>query len=151
MTFSITFEPPKLEGRIRVTVIQADNLANTDIGLGLKLLGGKSDPYAVISLDEKEMARTKVIKDNLNPRWNETLEFQVAGRYQLFTFDVFDEDDKKSDDHLGHINIGAEQVLVDRVVEGKYALRPNWGEKLIRHSLQKVKGTLSFKLEYLPK
>ena len=56
------------------------------------------------------------------------LEFQVAGRYQLFTFDVFDEDDKKSDDHLGHINIGAEQVLVDRVVEGKYALRPNWGE-----------------------
>ncbi|UKZ51373.1 hypothetical protein TrVGV298_005132 [Trichoderma virens] len=54
-------------GVLVVTLHGAHNLKNTDN------FSGTIDPYAVLTLNRRqELARTKTIDDNPNPRWNET-------------------------------------------------------------------------------
>ena len=38
---------------------------------------GKSDPYAVVSLNGKRLGQTQVIKKTLDPEWDEKLEFKI--------------------------------------------------------------------------
>lgn len=64
----------RLEGALCVTVLRASNLAVCD-----KLLG-TSDPYATVSALNQDGAtsvqqNTAVVARNLNPTWNECLEF----------------------------------------------------------------------------
>jgi Ca2+-dependent lipid-binding protein len=89
-------------GLLRVFVKCANNLKDTDIG-------GKSDPYAVITFDHtKEGApkkqKTHVINNNLNPVWNANLFFLVSDECKQFKVELFDEDIGK-DDKLGHVHI----------------------------------------------
>jgi len=57
-------------GVLRFTVISAKELPNVD------MFSGASDPYVRTLMGvtgaEKEVARTRIIKDNNNPLWNET-------------------------------------------------------------------------------
>lgn len=54
----------KGEYRVLVHVIEARQLASKD-------RNGRSDPYVVLTLAKAAKAKTKVIKGNLNPRWDE--------------------------------------------------------------------------------
>jgi Ca2+-dependent lipid-binding protein len=56
--------------KLIVNVIKATDLLGADIG-------GKSDPYVAVGWAysrEKHKPKTKVIKKNLNPEWDETFE-----------------------------------------------------------------------------
>lgn len=69
-------------GVLAVTLHGAQGLKNTDN------FSGSVDPYAVITLNRRqELARTKTIHDNTNPRWNET-------HYVILT--SFNDSDRKS-------------------------------------------------------
>ena len=61
-----------LYGKMKFVVKSARDLANKD-GWG----SGVSDPYTVLILPDGQKKQTKVIDDNLNPDWNEVLEFDV--------------------------------------------------------------------------
>ena len=50
-------------GTIKIRINSAKGLADMDS------MSGASDPYAVVKLNGKEIARTKVVKDNANPEW----------------------------------------------------------------------------------
>ena len=50
---------------VTIDVISASNLPNEDII-------GKSDPYAVLTCGDWT-SKTKVIDNNLNPEWNESM------------------------------------------------------------------------------
>ena len=56
-------EPHQFE----VVIVSAERLLPMDTN-------EKSDPYVVLSHDEKELFRTKTIYANINPRWNEVYE-----------------------------------------------------------------------------
>lgn len=53
------------QGVLRIHVAEARDLIKQDI----TLLGGKSDPYVVVTIGAQQF-RTRTIHDNLNPVWD---------------------------------------------------------------------------------
>ncbi|KAL2913662.1 Tricalbin-2 [Polyrhizophydium stewartii] len=76
-------------GILRVTILNARELRNVDIT-------GTSDPCAIVMIGGKEVARTAVIDNSLNPVWNETFNLivfksmfsQLANRSDEIKFEV---------------------------------------------------------------
>lgn len=90
-------------------IISAEGLINTDTR-------GKSDPRCIVSVvmlngSQREIYRTAVIDDNLNPRWDEMYRvgFTKADEPLLLHYDVYDSDEGQfmggDDDHLGRASI----------------------------------------------
>ncbi|XP_050935872.1 protein C2-DOMAIN ABA-RELATED 11 isoform X1 [Cucumis melo] len=120
---------PSESGRLKVIVVQGKNLVIRDFR--------SSDPYVVVKLG-KQKAKTKVIKNNLNPVWNEELTFKIDAEptgllnfvsdseksqsidCSLFLFphlirivlvqEVFDKDLFKRDDRMGRASINLQPM-----------------------------------------
>ena len=83
-------------GIVAVTVHGAQNLKNPDA------LSGAPDAYTVVSLSGREvLGKTKVIKENANPRWNETIFVIVTSLTDTLTLQVYDYNEIRKDKELG--------------------------------------------------
>lgn len=86
---------------VNMILVRASNLINKDFG-------GKSDPYCVATIGEIS-DRTEVIQNNVNPVWNETMSFFVPKKPDSISFNVFDDDSKRTgggkDDLLGETKL----------------------------------------------
>ncbi|VUC28346.1 unnamed protein product [Clonostachys rosea] len=83
-------------GVVAVTIYSAHGLKNSDN------FGGTIDPYASISLTQrKELARTKVVEDNPNPRWNETHYIIISSFSESLDLQIFDHNDFRKHKQLG--------------------------------------------------
>ena len=60
-----------LHGRLRVHVIAAQDLPDTDTAFFNIDRGDKTDPYVTGDLGTARLFKTKYIKNELNPTWNE--------------------------------------------------------------------------------
>ncbi|KAJ1268986.1 hypothetical protein BS78_07G175300 [Paspalum vaginatum] len=89
--------------RLTVRVIEARNLRAMDSN-------GFSDPYVKLQLG-KQRFKTKVIKMNLNPTWDQEFSFLVGDVRDVLKFDVYDEDILRMDDFLGQVRVPLEDVL----------------------------------------
>ncbi|XP_043919363.1 extended synaptotagmin-2 [Protopterus annectens] len=129
----LRFPIPK--GVLRINFIEAQDLEAKDTYLK-GIVKGKSDPYGVIRVGN-QVFQSKVIKENLNPKWNEvyeTLVYEHPG--QELEIELFDEDPDK-DDFLG-------SLMLDLVQVEKSLLVDEW------FTLDEVsKGRLHLKLEWL--
>jgi len=108
LEFAFVWEPEdpilaaarKQHGVLKVHVKKGVNLVAADTGF---LASGKSDPYVSISTGG-QTARTKTIKKELNPVWDETVEFAgTLGAFLGAPFElrVVDEDMLGKGDSLG--------------------------------------------------
>lgn len=61
---------------MRIHIAEANDLIKQDI----TLLGGKSDPYAVVTVGAQQF-RTPTIHDNLNPVWDYYCEVNIFIKY----------------------------------------------------------------------
>lgn len=61
-----------LQNVLRVYLLEAENLIAKDNFMG-GMIKGKSDPYVVVRAGGKSV-QTRVIKENLNPRWDQAFE-----------------------------------------------------------------------------
>nr|XP_015199643.1 PREDICTED: extended synaptotagmin-1 [Lepisosteus oculatus] len=122
------------EGVLRIHLVEAQNLIAKDNFLGR----GKSDPYVVIRTGGMTF-RSRVIKENLNPTWNELYEViltEVPG--QEVQFEVFDKD-LDQDDFLGRLKISLRDIITSQYID-------EW------FTLSEVKsGRLHMTLEWLPR
>uniref|UniRef100_A0A3B4C9Q8 Extended synaptotagmin-like protein 1b n=1 Tax=Pygocentrus nattereri TaxID=42514 RepID=A0A3B4C9Q8_PYGNA len=66
------------EGVLRIHLLEAENLIAKDNLMG-GMVKGKSDPYVKISV-EGTTFKSHVIKENLNPTWNEMYELVLASK-----------------------------------------------------------------------
>lgn len=83
-------------GVVAITLYGAQGLKNPD------KFSGTPDPYAVLSLSKRQpLAQTKVIKENDNPRWNETHYIIISSFNDSLDIDVFDFNDFRKDKKLG--------------------------------------------------
>src|SRR3989338_551637 len=83
--------------KVKVQVVEAQNLMIADLK--------SSDPYVEI-ITSKKTQKTKVIKKNLNPVWNEEFIFDLENpKLDSIQFVVKDHDRFSKDDPLGQAKI----------------------------------------------
>ncbi|XP_059788910.1 extended synaptotagmin-2 isoform X1 [Balaenoptera ricei] len=129
----LRFPIPK--GVLRIHFIEAQDLQGKDTYLK-GLVKGKSDPYGVIRVGN-QIFQSKVIKENLSPKWNEVYEALVYEHPgQELEIELFDEDPDK-DDFLGSLMIDLIEVEKERLLDEWFTL-----DEVLR-------GKLHLKLEWL--
>jgi ubiquitin-protein ligase len=91
-----------LRTQLRIAVISARGLRNADFG-------GASDPYCTCQVPEKDWTRfqTAVIKDTMNPVWNEEHMINDYTTGDPLDFEIFDDDDG-DDELLGRCTLNSE-------------------------------------------
>nr|XP_009682235.1 PREDICTED: extended synaptotagmin-2 isoform X2 [Struthio camelus australis] len=129
----LRFPVPK--GVLRIHFIEAQDLEGKDTYLK-GIVKGKSDPYGIIRVGN-QIFQSKVIKENLNPKWNEVYEALVYEHPgQELEIELFDEDPDK-DDFLGSLMIDLIEVEKERLLDEWFTLD------------EVSKGKLHLKLEWL--
>ncbi|KAF8396239.1 hypothetical protein HHK36_017854 [Tetracentron sinense] len=83
-------------GLIKVNVVRGTNRAVRDVMT--------SDPYVILSLGHQSM-KTSVIKNNLNPVWNESLMLSIPEPIPPLKLHVYDKDTFTTDDRMGEAEI----------------------------------------------
>ncbi|MEQ2264199.1 hypothetical protein XENORESO_012234 [Xenotaenia resolanae] len=122
---------PIPEAMIRVHFLEAQDLVSKDKFLK-GLVKGKSDPYGILRLGTQEF-KSKVIKENLNPKWDEVYEFLLYNNTpKTLEIQLFDKDPDE-DDKLGSVVIdtaevqklkcGEEWLTLEDVTRGKLHLK----------------------------
>ncbi|XP_073144934.1 probable ADP-ribosylation factor GTPase-activating protein AGD11 isoform X2 [Henckelia pumila] len=89
-------------GLIKVNVVRGTNLAIRDMVT--------SDPYVILSLGNQSM-KTRVIKNNLNPVWNEKLMLSIPENIPPLKLLVYDKDTFTTDDFMGDAEIDIQPLL----------------------------------------
>ncbi|RMZ81796.1 hypothetical protein DV738_g1947, partial [Chaetothyriales sp. CBS 135597] len=95
-------------GVVAVTIHGANGLKNTD------QFAGTPDPYVVVSLNNsKELGRTKTVKENASPRFNETFYIIITSFTDSLTLVPFDFNDVRKDKELGIATFALDKLEQD--------------------------------------
>ncbi|XP_020220362.1 protein C2-DOMAIN ABA-RELATED 1 [Cajanus cajan] len=81
-----------LLGLLRIHVQRGVNLAIRDVV--------SSDPYVVIKMGKQKL-KTRVVKKNLNPEWNDDLTLSISDPHAPIHLHVYDKDTFSLDDKMG--------------------------------------------------
>ncbi len=92
-------------GVLAVTVHGALGLKNPD------KMSGTPDPYTVLSLNSRDpLGKTKTVKENANPRWNETLYLIITSYADALTLQLYDWNEYRKDRELGTATFPLDQL-----------------------------------------
>ncbi|KAL7859381.1 hypothetical protein SRHO_G00145280 [Serrasalmus rhombeus] len=108
------------EGVLRIYLVEAQDLVAKDSFMG-GMVKGKSDPYVKIRVGGLTF-KSRVIKENLNPVWNELYEViltQLPG--QEVQFDLYDKD-MDQDDFLGRFKLSLSDLISAQYIDQWYTL-----------------------------
>ncbi|XVF82176.1 hypothetical protein PTKIN_Ptkin16aG0024200 [Pterospermum kingtungense] len=89
-------------GLVKVNVVKGTNLAIRDILT--------SDPYVILVLGQQSV-KTRVIKNNLNPVWNESLMLSIPENIPPLQVLVYDKDTFSTDDFMGDAEIDIQPLV----------------------------------------
>ena len=81
-----------LIGLLRIRIKRGINLAVRDVNT--------SDPYVVVKMGKQKL-KTRVIKKDVNPEWNEDLTLSVTNPVLPLKLTVYDHDTFTKDDNMG--------------------------------------------------
>ncbi|KAM8917460.1 uncharacterized protein AB9W97_001955 isoform 1-T1 [Spinachia spinachia] len=108
------------EGLLRIILLEAQSLVAKDNMMG-GMVKGKSDPYAKINVGGVAFL-SNVVKDNLNPVWNEMYEVVLRPQAgQEVQVELYDKDMDK-DDFLGRHKISVADIIRSQYTDQWYAL-----------------------------
>eukprot|EP00919_Chromeraceae_sp_WS-2016_P009020 GHVR01021205.1.p1 GENE.GHVR01021205.1~~GHVR01021205.1.p1 ORF type:complete len:351 (-),score=94.48 GHVR01021205.1:37-1089(-) len=95
-------------GLLRVTFVRCERLWSADWGF---IKENPSDPYVYATLGA-QLFRSKVVYDNNNPVWDETVDFMVLDpEKQHIRVCVYDWDRMKTDDLLASLSISVSDII----------------------------------------
>eukprot|EP00092_Neocalanus_flemingeri_P064404 GFUD01078159.1.p1 GENE.GFUD01078159.1~~GFUD01078159.1.p1 ORF type:complete len:1135 (-),score=294.37 GFUD01078159.1:524-3928(-) len=99
----LTYDDKVMPGRIRLLIHKAEELEKKDVG-------GKSDPYAVITY-ETQRAETKACKKTIEPVWDHEIWIDVTenGDNQI-SIELFDKDKIGKDEKMGRTTIDVRRI-----------------------------------------
>lgn len=101
-------------GILNLHLCSAKHLAKMDVL-------GSSDPYCILQIGQQTM-KSKVIKNNINPNWNENLMFSWDGISPL-VINVMDRDRFKKDDQLGMLLFDISTLYIAGMLQDKEELK----------------------------
>ncbi|XP_010879570.5 extended synaptotagmin-1 isoform X1 [Esox lucius] len=109
------------EGVLRIHLLEAQNLIAKDNLMG-GLKKGKSDPYVKINIGGVTF-KSHVVKENLNPTWNEMFETVMTPQpSQEVQVELYDKD-MDSDDFLGRCHISMKDIIQSQYTEQWFTLK----------------------------
>lgn len=137
---------PLLHGVLYVTIREAKDLPNKDsllnkIRLVRHIHKDVSDPYVTVTLGYARIVKTKIIKNDLNPKWNETFIVEVAHNTDHVEVHVYDKD-KIGHRHMAKCRIAVEKLIELRLIDGWFELEDDDGES--------IGASINFELRYRP-
>uniref|UniRef100_A0A6N2LG59 C2 domain-containing protein n=1 Tax=Salix viminalis TaxID=40686 RepID=A0A6N2LG59_SALVM len=91
-----------LMGLLRIHVLRGGDLAVRDVS--------SSDPYVVVKMGKQKL-KTRVIKQNINPEWNDDLTLSVVDPKQTVLIRVYDKDTFSLDDKMGDAEFDISQFI----------------------------------------
>lgn len=110
---------------------------------------GKSDPYAMVRIGGRELARTRAIDNNLDPYWNESFYVLVKSWNDKFELIVNDKDILK-DRLLGYYRCPLTDFGLDKNPHLEDIWKPLITKEPIGDMPVKSKGEVHFELHYYP-
>ncbi|RDW73981.1 putative transmembrane protein [Coleophoma crateriformis] len=123
-------------GVVAVTLHGAQGLKNPD------KFAGTPDPYTVLALNNgAALAQTKIIKENANPKWNETKYVIITSFNDSLTMQIFDYNEYRKDKELGTATFPLERIQEVREYEN---------ERLEVMANGKPRGVLSTDIRFFP-
>lgn len=123
-------------GVVAITLHGAQGLKNTD------KFAGTPDPYVQVSLNRRQvLAQTKVVKENANPRWNETKYIIVTSFNDSLDLDIYDFNDFRKDKRIGAASFPLENI--EEVWEHE-------NERLELTNDGKARGVLTADIRFFP-
>eukprot|EP00252_Welwitschia_mirabilis_P002775 TRINITY_DN12762_c0_g1_i1.p1 TRINITY_DN12762_c0_g1~~TRINITY_DN12762_c0_g1_i1.p1 ORF type:complete len:162 (-),score=39.60 TRINITY_DN12762_c0_g1_i1:102-587(-) len=139
-------------GMLKVKVIKGTNLAIRDMI--------SSDPYVILSMGH-QTTKTRVIRSNLNPVWNEELLLSVPDPTPPLQVEVFDKDTFSADDSMGEASVDIQPLvhaakayvhvdITETVQIGKWIAAPDnclLTDSIIKVVEGKVKQDVNLKLQ----
>uniref|UniRef100_A0A0C9S773 TSA: Wollemia nobilis Ref_Wollemi_Transcript_9546_846 transcribed RNA sequence n=1 Tax=Wollemia nobilis TaxID=56998 RepID=A0A0C9S773_9CONI len=90
-------------GLLKVRVVKGRNMAVRDFS--------SSDPFVVVKL-ANQTVRTRVVKKNLNPVWDEELTLSVPDPTPPLKLQVLDKDTLSKDDKMGDAEIDLQPLVM---------------------------------------
>ncbi|TAQ88025.1 hypothetical protein B7494_g3660 [Chlorociboria aeruginascens] len=123
-------------GVLAITLHGAQGLKNPD------KFAGTPDPYTIVSFNNgTPLAQTKTVKENANPRWNETKYAIVTSFNDVLTLQIFDYNEYRKDKELGTASFPLEKVQ---------ELMEYENEQLEVMANGKARGALSVDIRFFP-
>ncbi|CAA7410401.1 unnamed protein product [Spirodela intermedia] len=92
----------QMMGLLKVRVVRGKNLVVRDVRA--------SDPYVVIKMGDQKL-KTRVVKKNINPEWNDDLTLSVVDPAQAIKLVVYDKDTFSVDDPMGNADFDLRPFL----------------------------------------
>lgn len=117
------------------------------------LTAGKSDPYAMLRVNNLVVSGTAVIDNDLSPVWNQVLYAPVHSTSEIVRLEVMDYQSTTADRSLGYVDLPVHSFAEDNVEDNKYPYRGTGRQtkrEQLRQSNGSYKGTIDFDIEFLP-
>ncbi|KAI0786120.1 tricalbin [Abortiporus biennis] len=132
-------------GVVRLWLQRATDVKNVEA-----TLGGKSDPYVRVQINNVTQGRTEVINNNLNPEWDQIIYIPVHSLKETMLLECMDYQHLTRDRSLGNVELKVSE-LAQAGEQGSYM---STGKKEAQDPLRLDKGTnhgtLSYVAEFIP-
>ena len=131
------------KGILHVYLMSATNLRNADVGISALGVGGKSDPYCVLSIGEQSQ-KSAIVDNNCSPNWNSDFEFIVYQPLkEVLSIKVFDSDVVKVPNPLNNKRLGDIDFPIASLLDNPF-------QDVTLPLQHTTKGNIRFQCEWRP-
>ncbi|KAK2787659.1 hypothetical protein FQN52_007150 [Onygenales sp. PD_12] len=120
-----------------VKIVEAEDLKGCD-------MDGLSDPYVTLADESQRIFKSRIIYDNLNPRWDDTVDIMTKGPQNIIAT-VWDWDAVGSHDYMGRTSLKLDPAHFSDFVPREYWLDlDTQGRLLLRVSMEGERDDIQF-------
>ncbi|KAG6371667.1 C2 domain-containing protein [Boletus reticuloceps] len=136
-------------GVVRLWLQKATDVKNVEAALG-----GKSDPYVRVLVNNVIEGRTEVINNNLNPVWDQIIYIPVHSLRESLFMEVMDYQNMTKDRSLGSVELQVNDLVRESSTDPQFR-HESTGRKEVTQPIQldgenTLKGHLHFVAEFIP-
>jgi len=135
ISLRFTFREVQCIGEVTVLVEKARNLPRMDTF-------GLADPFCAVNVGKSERHKTKVVKNNLNPEWNEEFVYNVEEGARDLKLVLYDWSITKAEEFIGQVSFPIDELL-------KNPFRDEWFKLKTIDGAAEAKGEIKVKIKFL--
>ncbi|RPD58353.1 tricalbin [Lentinus tigrinus ALCF2SS1-6] len=131
-------------GVVRLWIQRATDVKNVEA-----TLGGKSDPYVRVQINNVTEGRTEVVNNNLNPEWDQIIYIPVHSLKETMLLECMDYQHLTKDRSLGYTELKVADLAAPNQAESSEFLYVSTGKREAQEPLKLGHGTFKGKLHYV--